>query len=96
MEVSTARAGPRGGAAASSGRGLPVLSVPPRRPGGGRVRLSPSRILSLVLCALFALIGLVSGSAALVFWRLPANAGAEVSGRAPAASSVSRASQERL
>ncbi len=44
----------------------------------------------------FALIGLVSGSAALVFWRLPANAGAEVSGRAPAASSVSRASQERL
>lgn len=59
MQVSTARAGPRGGAAASSGRGLPVLSVPPRRPGGGRARYSPSRVVSLLFCALFALIGLV-------------------------------------
>ncbi len=32
----------------------------------------------------FALIGLVSGCAALVFWRLPPDAGAEVSGRMPA------------
>jgi EmrB/QacA subfamily drug resistance transporter len=43
----------------------------------------------------FVLVAAISATAALIFWRLPADAGAEVSGRAPAAPSESLTASER-
>jgi predicted MFS family arabinose efflux permease len=44
----------------------------------------------------FLIVAAISASAALVFWRLPADAGAEVSGRAPAPPAEPLTLSERL